>query len=79
MDPTRAREEALRAALTFFAGIASDRPLVLVLSDLHWGDDVVLDFLPRLLAHVASQPVIVVGTTRPELTDRWTPPAGRPP
>src|SRR4051812_5785900 len=77
VDPTRAREEALRAALTFFAGIASDRPLVLVLSDLHWGDDVVLDFLPRLLAHVASQPVIVVGTTRPELTDRWTPPAGR--
>ena len=77
VDPTRAREEALRAALTFFAGIASDRPLVLVLSDLHWGDDVVLEFLPRLLTHVATQPVILVGTTRPELTDRWTPPAGR--
>jgi class 3 adenylate cyclase/tetratricopeptide (TPR) repeat protein len=77
VDPTRAREEALRAALTFFAGLASTRPLVLVLSDLHWGHDVVLEFLPRLLAHVAQHPVVVVGTTRPELTDRWTPPAGR--
>ncbi len=77
VDPGRAREEALRAALTFFAGIASTRPLVLVLSDLHWGEDVVLEFLPRLLTHVAHHPMVVVGTTRPELTDRWTPPAGR--
>ncbi len=77
VDPTRAREESLRAALAFFSGLASDRPLVLVLSDLHWADDAVLEFLPRLLTHVAAQPVVLVGTTRPELTDRWTPPAGR--
>ena len=77
VDPTRAREEALRAALTFFAGLANNQPLVLVISDLHWGDDQVLDFLPRLLTHLAAAPVVVVGTTRPELTDRWTPPAGR--
>jgi len=77
VDPSRAREEAVRAALAFFAGLASARPLVLVISDLHWGDDVVFDFLPRLLTHLAAQPVVVVGTTRPELTDRWSPPAGR--
>ena len=67
----------MRAASTFFAGLAEQQPLVLVLSDLHWGDDVVLDFLPRLLTHLAALPVVVVGTTRPELTDRWSPPAGR--
>ena len=55
----------------------SEQPLVLVISDLHWGDDVVLDFLPRLLTHLAALPVVVVGTTRPDLTDRWSPPAGR--
>ena len=77
VDPTRAREEALRAVLTFFAGLANNQPLVLVISDLHWGDDQVLEFLPRLLTHLAAAPVVVVGTTRPELTDRWTPPAGR--
>ena len=48
-----------------------------MISDLHWGDDVVLEFLPRLLTHLAALPVVVVGTTRPELTDRWSPPAGR--
>ena len=77
VDPTRAREEALRAALAFFAGLASTQPLVLVLSDLHWADDTVLNFLPRLLTHLETQPVVLVGTTRPELTDRWSPPAGR--
>ncbi len=77
VDPTRAREEALRAVLTFFAGLAGNQPLVLVLSDLHWADDQVLEFLPRLLTHLAGAPVVLVGTTRPELTDRWTPPAGR--
>jgi predicted ATPase len=77
VDPTRAREEGLRAALAFFAGLAGAQPLVLVVSDLHWGDNVVLEFLPRLLTHLATQPVVVVGTTRPELTDRWSPPAGR--
>lgn len=77
VDPTRAREEGLRAALAFFAGLAGEQPLVLVLSDLHWGDDVVLEFLPRLLTHLSAQPVVLVGTTRPELTDRWAPPAGR--
>ena len=77
VDPGRAREEGLRAALAFFAGLATQRPLVLVLSDLHWGDDVVLEFVPRLLTHLSSQPVVFVGTTRPELTDRWSPPAGR--
>jgi class 3 adenylate cyclase/tetratricopeptide (TPR) repeat protein len=77
VDPTRAREDSLRAVLTFFAGLAAEQPLVLLLSDLHWGDDMVLEFLPRLLAHLATSPVVLVGTTRPELTDRWSPPAGR--
>src|SRR5262245_36564093 len=77
VDPTRAREDALRAVLTFFAGLSAQQPLVLVLSDLHWGDDAVLEFLPRLLTHLSGAPVVVVGTTRPELTDRWAPPAGR--
>jgi class 3 adenylate cyclase/tetratricopeptide (TPR) repeat protein len=77
VDPGRAREEGLRAALAFFAGLATERPLILVLSDLHWGDEVVLEFLPRLLTRLSSQPVMLVGTTRPELTDHWSPPAGR--
>lgn len=77
VDPTRAREDALRAALAFFEGLATQRPLVLVLSDLHWADAQLLEFLPRLLLRVTGEPVVLVATTRAELMDRWTPPSGR--
>lgn len=77
VDPTRAREDALRAALAFFDGLSAQRPLVLVLSDLHWADEQLLDFLPRLLLRVAGAPVMLVATTRSELLDRWSPPSGR--
>ncbi len=65
VDPGRAREEGLRAALAFFAGLADAQPLVLVLSDLHWGDDAVLEFVPRLLTQLATRPVVLVGTDAP--------------
>jgi class 3 adenylate cyclase/tetratricopeptide (TPR) repeat protein len=77
VDPTRAREDALRAALTFLAGRAARRPLVLVLSDLHWADDQLLDFLPRLLAHLAGLPVVLLTTMRADETDLFTLPTGK--
>jgi class 3 adenylate cyclase/tetratricopeptide (TPR) repeat protein len=77
VDPTRAREDALRAALTFLAGRAAQRPLVLVLSDLHWADEQLLDFLPRLLAHLATLPVVLLVTMRGDQAGGWSPPTGK--
>jgi tetratricopeptide (TPR) repeat protein len=77
VDPARAREEALRAAMAFLAGRAERRPLVLVLSDLHWGDEQLVAFLPRLLAHVAALPVVLVTTLRGDEVDGWSPPTGK--
>ncbi|MGH3102425.1 MAG: AAA family ATPase, partial [Thermoleophilia bacterium] len=43
------RDEAFTAWRRFLYGLASRRPLVLVLEDLHWADDALLDFLQELL------------------------------
>jgi class 3 adenylate cyclase/tetratricopeptide (TPR) repeat protein len=77
VDPARARDEALWAIQTYLEALARDRPLVLVFSDLHWGDDVVLELVDRLLAELRGLPFVLVATARPDLEERWTPAPGR--
>ena len=45
IDAQRAREEAHRSVLAFIEGSALRQPVVIVLSDLHWADDVVLEMI----------------------------------
>ncbi len=77
LEPARAREEAFRSLWTCLQAIATNRPIVLVLSELHWADELVLDFLDRLFERLRDLPVVVAATARPELDDRWTPRPGR--
>jgi DNA-binding SARP family transcriptional activator len=70
----RRREEAFAAWRRFLHGLAARRPLVLVLEDLHWADDALLDFLEGLLEPAGGRaepvPLLVVVTARPELLER---------
>jgi tetratricopeptide (TPR) repeat protein len=50
--------------------MADARPLVLVLEDLHWADESLLDFVDELVDWVTDVPLLVVGTARPELLER---------
>ena len=77
VDPGRAREEALRAGLAFLGALAEERPLVLVLSDLHWADPALLEFLPRLLQRLNGLPALLLATARAEFGEEWSPPPGR--
>lgn len=76
IDATRARDEATRALQAFVAAAARRRPLAVVLSDLHWADDVVLELLHTLLELNARLPLVVLATGRPSLTERWSRPKG---
>ena len=44
--------------------------LVLVVEDLHWADESMLDFVDELVEWVTDAPLLVVGTARPELLTR---------
>jgi class 3 adenylate cyclase/tetratricopeptide (TPR) repeat protein len=77
VDPARARGEALWAVQAYLEALARERPLVLVLSDLHWGDEVVLELVDRLLAALRALPFMLLATARPDLEERWTPAPGR--
>ena len=54
-----------------------NRPVALVLSDLHWADDLVLELVNTLLERLATRPVVVLATARQSIEERWHPPHGR--
>ena len=65
-----ARAEAFLAWRSFLAGLARDTGAVVVLEDLHWADDALLEFVAELGTTLAQVPLLVVGTARPELFAR---------
>lgn len=73
VDPARARDEGRRALRGLLAGLTRDRPALVVLSELHWADPLLLDQLGKLEG-LHDLPLVLVATARPELTDRWQPP-----
>jgi class 3 adenylate cyclase/tetratricopeptide (TPR) repeat protein len=77
VDPSRARDDALRSALAFLEAIAERVPVVLTLSDLHWASDEVLDLCDRMLSRLQHRRFVLVATARPGLESRWTPEPGR--
>jgi class 3 adenylate cyclase len=64
------RGEAFAAWRRFFEALADVRPLVLVFEDLHFADDGLLDFVDYLVDWARGTPLLVVGTSRPELLTR---------
>ncbi len=68
VEPASAQETfwALRRGVEF---LARERPLVLVLDDLHWGQPMLLDLIEHLVEWVQDAPVLLVALARPELRD----------
>jgi class 3 adenylate cyclase/tetratricopeptide (TPR) repeat protein len=64
------RDEQFTAWRRFLELLATQRPTVLVFEDLHWADEAMLAFLEELAVHSAGVPMLVIGTTRPELLER---------
>jgi len=77
VDPSRAREDAIRSLIEFFGALSERSLLVMTLSDLHWADDAVLDLVDRLLTGLHDRPFVLAATARPELAERWAPRPGR--
>jgi class 3 adenylate cyclase/tetratricopeptide (TPR) repeat protein len=64
------REEAFAAWRRFFEALAEWGPLVLVVEDVHWADEGLLDFLDHLADWATSSPLLLMCTARPELHER---------
>jgi class 3 adenylate cyclase len=68
LHPLAARDRLHDAWVELLAELADERPLVVLLEDLHWAEEPLLDLLERLVRDV-SGPLFVIGTARPELLE----------
>jgi len=63
--PTEQSRRILFAATSdFFARVARNRPMVILLDDLHWADEGTLQLLNHLAQLVPGIPMLIVGTYR---------------
>lgn len=77
VEPSRARGEIHAAMRVFLEGLAAQHPTLLVISDVQWADELVLELIDSLLERLHRIPLVVLLTARPELEQRWRPTPGR--
>lgn len=73
VDPELARGLLMDAVRSAFRDAAADRPLLVVLDDLHWVDAGSIALLRHLLRELAGTALLVVGTYRDTDIDRTHP------
>ena len=56
----------LDAVFALLCGMAEQRPVLLLIEDLHWADPTTIEALIRLVREAPSAPICVVMTARPE-------------
>jgi class 3 adenylate cyclase/tetratricopeptide (TPR) repeat protein len=68
--PEAEPEENYAAWLRYCRQVASHRPLVLIVEDLHWADESLIAFMDHVASHLPEGPMLLVLTARPEVLER---------
>jgi class 3 adenylate cyclase/tetratricopeptide (TPR) repeat protein len=66
LHPLAARDRLRQAWVGFLEELGADQPAVVLVEDLHWGEEALFDLLEAGLQDV-SGPLLLLGTARPEL------------
>jgi class 3 adenylate cyclase len=69
LHPLTARDRLHAEWVSLVEELAADRPAVVLVEDLHWAEDELLDLL-ELLIRIANAPLLLLTTARPELLDQ---------
>jgi tetratricopeptide (TPR) repeat protein len=64
------QSESFAAWQRFLEGVAAGGPLVVVIEDLHWADDAMLDFIEQLVEWSNDLPITLLCNARPEVYER---------
>lgn len=64
LDPEEEQRRIFAALFYLFSKVAGDRPLLLIVEDIHWSDSATLDFLTRLARQAVATRLLLVLTYR---------------
>jgi DNA-binding SARP family transcriptional activator len=68
-DGAAQTEETFWAVRRLFERLAAERPLVVVVEDIHWAEPTLLDLLEYLVVFSSGHPILLVCLARPELLE----------
>ena len=66
LDAEQLRQQNFIAIRNILLAISQVKPLVIILEDLHWADEISLDLLSFLLEGIRDHPVMVLAISRPQ-------------
>lgn len=66
LDPQERRRRTLQALVDELTRLAGQGPVLVLMEDVHWVDPSTLELLERTFEAIASRPVLLVLTSRPE-------------
>jgi tetratricopeptide (TPR) repeat protein len=69
LEGSVAGEETFWAIRRFFEAAARERPLVLVLDDIHWGEPTFLDLVEHIADWSRGSPILLLCMARPDLLE----------
>jgi predicted ATPase/class 3 adenylate cyclase len=71
LPPQRQKQKTLEVLVGMIRETAVQRPVLVVVEDLHWIDPSTMEFLTHLLEHVSTHPLLIVFTHRPGFHFPW--------
>jgi DNA-binding SARP family transcriptional activator len=69
VDPSGTTEEIFRAVRHEFERMAGERPVVVVLDDVHWAEPTLLDLVEHVAEWSQGAPILLLCLARPELLE----------
>jgi predicted ATPase len=72
LEPRQRRERTFEALRDFFVRLSQEKPVILVVEDLHWVDKTSEDFLTYLIGCLANTRIMLIVLYRPDYTHPWT-------
>jgi predicted ATPase len=71
MTPERQKRRTLETIVELLLAMAADRPLLLIVEDLHWIDPTTLELLTLVLDQTPTARLLVLLTARPSFVSPW--------
>jgi len=71
LTPQRQKQKTLEALLSWLLAEADEKPVLLIVEDLHWIDPSTLELLGLILEQIPTARILVVMTFRSDFTPPW--------
>jgi predicted ATPase len=75
LDPQQRRQRSLQALISQVEAVTRQNPVLMIFEDAHWTDPTSLELFGRVVDRVATLPLLLIVTFRPEFEPPWI---GRP-